>query len=185
MDSFKRDYKDMLIAILIMGIVSMTIVYANFTRRLQITNHASVNNSNWDIHFENLNKASSSTAEVISSPSISSTGTIISGLQVKLSNPGDSVTYTFDIVNAGDINAKLYNYTRSNPICEPSNSICDSIIYSLKYTDGSSINTSDTLAVGERKNVTMTIGLSNSVASMPTQVINVTNLSAVFDYVQD
>lgn len=184
MDNFKRDYKDMLIAILIMGIVSMTIVYANFTRRLQIVNTASINNTNWDIHFENLVKKSS-TADVISAPSISDSRTIISGLNVKLNKPGDYVTYTFDIVNTGDIDAKLYSYERSNPVCVPSNAICDSIIYTLKYTDNTAISVSDELKVNERRNVTMTVKLDDGVTLMPNEIINVTNLNAVFDYVQD
>lgn len=184
MDSIKRDYKEILIAILIMGVVSMVIVYANFTRRLQIVNTAHINNTKWDIHFENLVKKSS-TAQVISEPKISNSRTIISGLNVRLNKPGDYVTYTFDIVNAGDINAKLYDFNRSNPICEPSSAICDSIIYSLKYTDGTAIKVSDKLRVNERRNVTMTVKLNDSVSSMPNAVINVKNLNAVFDYVQD
>ena len=188
MDSIKRDYRDILIAILIMGVVSMTIVYANFTRRLQIVNIARVNNTNWDIHFENLVKkqnSSSDAAVVLSEPSISEGRTIISGLQVNMVKPGDYVTYTFDIVNAGELDAKLYNYLKTTPTCEPSNSICDSVKFTLKYTNGNEIKTSDTLKVNERKNVTMTIKLNDSVTSMPGQKIEISNLDAVFDYVQD
>lgn len=183
-----KDYKEILIAILIMGIVSMTIVYANFTRRLQIVNTARVNNTNWDIHFENLVKTPNSgtdAAEVISEPSISEGKTIIGGLNVNLNKPGDYVTYTFDIVNAGDLDAKLYSYVKSTPVCTPNNSICDSVEYSLKYTNGNSIEASDTLLVGERKNVTMTIKLSNSVSTMPSDKVELSNLNAVFDYVQN
>jgi len=184
MDSIKRDYKDILIAILIMGVISMTIVYANFTRRLQIVNIASVNNTNWDIHFENLVKKTS-TAEIKSEPTISNGETIISGLDVSFTKPGDQVTYTFDIYNAGDLDAKLYNYFKSIPKCEPSNSICEKVIYTLKYSNGNTISNSDTLKVGERKNVTMTLKLDDSVTSMPSQKIDINNINAVFDYVQD
>ena len=52
----------------------MVIVYANFTRRLQIVNTAHINNTKWDIHFENLVKKSS-TAQVISEPKISNSRT--------------------------------------------------------------------------------------------------------------
>ena len=188
MESIKRDYKEILIAILIMGIISMTIVYANFTRRLQIVNIASVNNTNWDIHFENLVQKPNSgndQAEVISQPSISEGKTIISGLDVNLNKPGDYVTYTFDIYNAGDLDAKLYNFVKSNPICEPSNVICDSVSYTLKYTNGDSIKNSDTLKTKERRNVTMTIKLDDSVTVMPNEKIEISNINAVFDYVQD
>ena len=188
MDNIKKEYKDILIAVLILGIVSMTIVYANFTRRLQITNFAKISNTNWDIHFENLQKNASlttSSVEIISEPSISTGRTIISGFDANFAKPGDKVTYTFDIVNAGDLDAKLYNYVKSAPICEPSNSICNSIVYTLKYTNGNEIKTSDTLKVNERKNVTMTIGIDNTATNIPTEVIQVSNINAVFDYIQD
>lgn len=183
-----KEYREVLIAILIMGIISMTIVYANFTRRLLIVNTARVNNTNWDIHFENLVKKPNSgndNAIIISEPSISEWKTVISGLDVKLNKPGDYVTYTFDIVNAGDLNAKLYNYVKSNPVCIPANSICDSVSYTLKYTDGNAIKVNDTLNAGARRNVTMTVRLENTVVSMPSQQIETSNLNAVFDYVQN
>ena len=184
MDSIKRDYKDMLIAILIMGVISMTIVYANFTRRLQILSVARVNDTNWDIHFENLVKGPGD-AEIISNPSISEGKTVISGLDVNFIKPGDYVTYTFDIYNAGELDAKLYNYVKSTPVCTPTNSICNDVTYTLKYTNGDSIMNSDTLKVGERRNVTMTLKLNNSVTNMPGEKIEISNISAVFDYVQD
>ena len=183
-----KDYKEILIAILIMGIVSMTIVYANFTRRLQIVNFASISSGNWDIHFENLHKVPNSgddAALVISEPSISEGKTIISGLNVKLSKPGDYVTYTFDIVNRGSLDAKLYDYVKSSPTCNPASAICDSVSYTLRYTDGNEIKVSDTLKVNESRNVTMTIKLGTTIASMPTEQIDINNLNAVFDYVQD
>ncbi|MBQ9024063.1 MAG: hypothetical protein IJ105_02440 [Bacilli bacterium] len=188
MDSIKRDYKEILIAILIMGIISMTIVYANFTRRLQIINMASVNNTNWDIHFENLVQkpnSNSDAAEIISPAVISEGKTIISGLDVNFNKPGDYVTYTFDIVNNGELDAKLYNYVKSTPTCEPSDVICNSIIYSIKYTDGSNIKTSDILKVNERRSVTLTLKLDDSVTSMPGKKIEISNINAVFDYVQN
>ena len=188
MRKIKEDYKDILIAVLIMGILSMTIAYANFTRRLQIVNTARVNATNWDIHFENLSlqENSDSTTATINSPAVISEGqTIISGLDVSLNKPGDYVTYTFDIVNAGDLDAKLYHYFHSYPTCSNNESICNYVHYTLKYTNGNDISVSDTLKVGERKNVTMTISLDNSLTTMPKQSVKLSDLYAVFDYIQD
>ena len=185
---FNNRYRTFLIVILIIGIISMTIVYANFTRRLQIVSTAKVNASNWDIHFENLVKVkndTSSAATVISEPSISKERTIISGLDVELRKPGDYVTYTFDIVNAGDIDAKLYNYTHSTPTCEKYQSVCNNIKYIIKYTDGNEIKVSDSLKKGQRRNATLTIKLDESVTSMPSEKVTASDLTAIFDYVQE
>lgn len=188
MKSIRKDYKEILIAILILGVVSMTIAYANFTRRLIIVNNAKVNATNWDIHFENLVQvpnSNSNAAKVISSPVIQNSKTVISGLEVELVKPGDYVTYTFDIVNKGDIDAKLSYFNVSTPVCENNHIICNSISYTLKYTDGSQIKPSDELKVDQRRNVTMTIKLDNSVTQMPSTSVNISNLEAVFDYVQE
>ena len=186
MKSIKKDYKEILIAILIMGIISMSIVYANFTRRLQIESTATVNSSNWDIHFENLVKTSSdSSANVISPATISEAKTVISGLDVELTKPGDYITYTFDVVNAGDLDAKLYSFVVSKPTCSNDEAICNSISYTIKYSDGSDIKLSDTLKVNERKNITMTIRLDSSITNMPKGKVNISNINAIFDYMQD
>ena len=186
MKSIKEDYKDILIAVLIMGILSMTIAYANFTRRLQIVNTAKVNATNWDIHFENLVLQDNSSMAIINTPaSISEGKTIISGLDVSLVKPGDSVTYTFDIVNAGDLDAKLYHYFHSVPVCQNNESVCEYVHYNLKYTNGNDIKISDTLKVGERKNVTMTLSLDNSLTNMPKNQVELSDLYAVFDYIQE
>ena len=177
-------YRKVLTVLLIIGIISMTIVYANFTRRLKIVSTSSVNATNWDIHFENLVKVKN-TAKVVSEPSISDEKTIISGLNVELTKPGDYVTYTFDIVNAGDIDAKLYNYVHSTPTCEKYQSVCDNIKYIIKYTDGNDIKVSDQLKSGARRNATMTIKLDDSMTSMPSEKVTASNLEAIFDYVQE
>lgn len=186
MDSIKRDYKDMLIVILLIGVLAMTIIYANFTRRLDIVsaNEAKFSSSDWDVHFENLVEAPSSNANIISSATIIEGKTVISGLDVSLVKPGDYVKYTVDIYNAGKIDARLNGFTHSSPICSPSSFVCDYITYTFNYTDGSSISPGDILKVGERRNITFIVRLDEALTSMPSQRINVSDLNATFYYVQ-
>ena len=115
MDSIKRDYKDMLIVILLIGILAMTIIYANFTRRLDLVSAEGIKKSDWNVHFENLVLNKKSTAKIISPAVIVDGQTIINGLNVSLEKPGDFVQYTVDIYNAGKIDAKLDGFTHSTP----------------------------------------------------------------------
>lgn len=184
----KERTKTGLILVLIVGIISMTVAYANFSSRLLIKSSTKVNASNWSVHFANLKQvenSSDNTAKVKSPAVISDSSTIISGLSMTLNKPGDSVTYTFDIVNDGDINAKISSYVLGTPVCESMPSFCNNIEYTLKYTDGTEIRVGDTLNVGESRNVTMKISLSNDVSQMPTSSLIISNLNAYFDYVQN
>lgn len=188
MRNMSENYKDTLIAVLLVGIVAMTIIYANFTHYLNVRAQSDSNSYKWDIHFENLvNRTSNqdnNTAVINRIPSILTGKTEISSFAVTLNKPGDKVIYTFDIVNKGEFDARLDNYVVSNPQCSGSTSFCDNIIFDFKYTDGTKINQNDILKKGERINVTMSLSIDNSVTSMPSTKVDITNLTGVFYYVQ-
>ena len=103
--------KNALIALLIIGLVSMTIAYAALTQQLQINAGAKVLNKSatWDIHFANVVAGTPvGYASISQGKSLTGTGTTtLSGLEVTLKAPGDSLSYTFDVVNNGSINAKI------------------------------------------------------------------------------
>ena len=187
MTKLSESYKNTLIVILLIGIVSMTIIYANFTHYLNVRAQTGVKSGNWDIHFENLVDRTptdnNNTAVVNSSPKISSK-TEINGLKLTLNKPGDTVVYTFDIVNKGDYDARLHNYLVCTPQCSPDTSFCNNVIFNFKYTDGNKINQNDILKKGDRVNVTMTVALNNLISNMPNEKINIDNLTGVFYYVQ-
>ena len=183
----KERTKTFLIIVLLVGIVSMTIAYANFVSRLKIISNTKVVSSNWDIHFANLvqKELPTNSGTVIESPALIQTDTtIISGLELTLSKPGDYVIYTFDIVNAGDIDAELGNFILGTPVCENNEAFCSNVEYSLNYTNGQQIKVGDYLPAGASINATMRIGLNRELTKLPTRTIDVSNLSAIFDYIQ-
>lgn len=108
--------KNILIAILIVGLVSMTVAYAALSQNLTISSSAKVAASKWDIRFANWTQVTvsnlnggTSDATVKASPSV--TTTAITGIEVTFNKPGDAVRFTFDIQNQGDIAAKLNTAT--------------------------------------------------------------------------
>ena len=113
--------KNILLGVLIVGLVSMTVAYAALSTSLQINGTANVAATTWDIHFANVQVdknnttgASENSNGVITTmgtldnaiDNSRATGTAFSGLLVELAKPGDKATITFDIVNAGTIDAK-------------------------------------------------------------------------------
>ena len=113
--------KNILIAVLVVGLISMTVAYAAFTQNLTISSSAKVNNTKWDIKIKNFTQAAaqnnlvSGTSEATVSGPTSTSGTTISGLVVTFMKPGDVVKFTFDLANEGDIDAKLNGYTLGEP----------------------------------------------------------------------
>ena len=103
----KERTKNILIAVLIVGLVSMTVAYAALTQVLNINASAKVlsKSSTWNVHFANLG--------TLYKHGLSGT-TTLQGLEANLSAPGDYVAYKFDIVNDGTINAKVSGITLPN-----------------------------------------------------------------------
>ena len=152
--------KDYIIICLIACIVSLSIAYATISATLTITNDLTVKAHDWDIHFENLEQESitgSNSATVTSPAVIEEDTTKISGLQVSFKKPGDKVVYTFDVTNAGEIDAKLSSISIGTPTCNPTSVICDDLEYTLKYADGSSISENDVLDSGDTVSLKLTI----------------------------
>lgn len=87
-------------------IAAVGIVYAAYSQTLSINGDATVKASSWKIRFANLSEASTTgEVTVVTNPTISSDETKIGDFSVLLSQPGASVTYTFDIVNDGTFDA--------------------------------------------------------------------------------
>lgn len=99
----------MAVVSLIVSVICLSIAFAAMSTNLIINGDAALENSSWDIHFENLSEPKIvGTAKELKEPSIDDT--TIKNVSVSLKNPGDSVTYEFDIVNAGTTDAKSDGY---------------------------------------------------------------------------
>ena len=106
--------KNILIGGLLAIILVMAVGYAAFATQLNITGTASIT-SNWDVHF---NKTAQVSGDVVAAKTFSGgslpTGTITYGngdkpltatVHADLNQPGDNVTFTLRIINAGSLSA--------------------------------------------------------------------------------
>ena len=192
----KEKTKNILIAVLVVGLVSMTVAYAALTQVLNINAGAKVLNksSSWNVHFENLSAASTTGYATIPTGKglVLSGTTTLTGLEVNLRAPGDSVSYTFDVKNDGTINAKVsqvvlptvaqatYDGATADITIVKSN-----LEYSLTHADGSAITVNETLNAGTTKSLKLTISYKSSATSLPAADVTVSGLNAHIDYVQN
>lgn len=114
----ERKAKILALVALIVAVLGLTVAFASLSQTLTINGTANMEPANWDIHLENLNvteKGIAGTyyngvngeAKIIKMPTISADGLSLTGFEVSLKKPGDGVSFDIDIVNAGDIDAKL------------------------------------------------------------------------------
>lgn len=147
--------------------------------------------ANWDIHFANLNDPviNGNTIE-ISKPYIADKSTSIVNLNVKLQNPNDSISYLFDVVNDGGLNAELSSIQIATPICsgsgeqgnEDAELVCKNIKYELMYQDGTKIKVGDVLNSKEKKQLMLKLSYTGS--QLPLNEVDVSNLSIAAVYSQ-
>ena len=131
-----------LLGIVIVGLFAFVgIVWAAFTTTLNINGAATVEKQGWDIHFANLSQVSlGGSATETSTPQIDSKTTTIGDYKLKFVSPGDSGTYTFDVVNAGTFGAKLSTLTNTAFVCtdeddstesDAAKNVCKNLSYSF------------------------------------------------------
>ena len=190
-----KDWKLAMIALLIVSSVAITIGYASFSQILTINGEATVEKSTWKIGFENLSSAILvGTAEEVTHPSISSGGTDIGSYNVNFTTPGDSVSYTFDVVNSGTFDAKLSSITIPVPVCTGSGdnaaadaaNVCNHLVYTLTYSDGTAINENDTLNNQTSRSLKLTLIYKDDITAseLPNNDVSISNLSISMYYSQ-
>ena len=106
----ERRIKIISLCALLVAVLGLTVAFASLSQTLTINGSAAVDAASWDIHFEKTSGKETETegAATFTEPTLS--GTTIENFSATLTKPGDSVTYYFDIVNKGTIDAVVSSY---------------------------------------------------------------------------
>lgn len=194
-----------LLAVALVGAIGVAV--AAFTQDLKINGTAVVKGTSWDIHFENLKNAqinsSLNTAKENTAPQIDNTTTVIQNYDVTLKNDGDSITYTFDVKNDGDIDAKITAIVMNTGASLTCNSMggsaadqaarnaktCANLNYTLTYADGTAVQVNDKLAAGASKTMKLKLEYklqpNQTDSDLPDDDVTVSDLGVTITYGQD
>ena len=183
--------QNVLLGVLAVGLIGITVAYAALTQQLKIEGTAKVAASTWDIHFASLVGDKTGYATLASDTgkfAIQANTTSISGNLGTLKAPGDTITYTFDIVNNGDINAELGTINIGTPTCTATDqsvatTVCGNLTYALTYDDGTTIKVGDKLPKKSTKKAKIVI-TSKDTTVIASQDVSVDGLDATFIYNQ-
>ncbi len=196
-----------IIALAVGLVASIGVAVAAFSTDLYVRGTATVRSTVWDVHFANLKPVTVvGSAKEITAPTIQTSVdnnplAAIKNYDVELKDPGDSVEYTFDVANAGDMDAVLNAITintGSSLSCasaagQPAaDKVCAKLNYTLKYADGTTVAVGDTLAKatgGTATTRTMKLKLefdsSATSADLPSKDVTISGLAVILSYGQD
>ena len=164
-----------------MIVLLSSIAFAVVGITLNINGTGSFSSSKWDIYFNNLSVANTiGRAEEIKKPSIINK-TTIDNIEVSLSEPGDMIRYDVELVNEGNIDAKI------DEIIIPTLSDKQSryLEVELLYDDGSSAKKDDILQRMTLKKMTLKIKFRDDITKedLPTES-EVIDISCKITFVQ-
>ena len=185
-----RRFKIVSIFILIIAVIGLSIAYAAMSEILSITGTAKMNSADWNIKFENLSVEKTGDATFVL-PTLSDTSLL--DYEVNLTKPGDSVTFIFDVTNNGNIDAVLGTVTKGKPECNgvgsnatsDSKTVCNNLIYSLKYEDGSDVKVGDTLDKKEVSKMKLQLVYNSDASVLPNDDVTVKGLDINVIYNQN
>lgn len=196
--------------ILIVAVLGLGIAFAALSSSLTINGSAKAQGGSWNIHFaKTLDMPTQTTGDAsFTEPTLSDTS--ILGFKAIVTKPGDSVTYYFDIVNSGTVDAYVFRSgyqdcsgkrVSDHPECKIYDFNSDggvngvdynfwmpSIKYGLYYTDNNKgIKSGDTISAGETKHAKLVVEyLSSSKYLLPDgmQITSIKNTPITITYVQ-
>ena len=188
----RSNIKSLVLILLVVAIVGMSVAYALLSTTLTITGNTSLSAASWDIYFSNIS-ANANGGATYTLPTLSDT--TLSDYEVVLTAPGDEVTFTFNIVNDGTIDAKITSLVKGTPSCSGVTGsttgttdgplVCNNITYSLEYANtGSAVSINDTINAGEEVTLALTLSYNANATSLPTNDVAISNLGITLVYGQ-
>lgn len=189
-----REVKIIAVVALLVAVVGLSVAYAALSTTLEISGNATINSASWDVKFVKVEQPAENVVGSASFVEPTVTSTSITDYDIKLSIPGDSVTYDFKIVNQGSIDAKLGTVNIGSISCvdattetatEEAIAVCNNLTYSVTYADGSEIKVGDDLAKsGGTRDAKITLTFNQTADTVPANAIKVNGLDITFIYNQ-
>lgn len=91
---------------LIVSVLSLAIAYTAMSKTAKINKNSTITDSRWNVHFDSLESKTYGDAKIIKYPALKNDKTYIGDFSISLTKPGDSVLFTYDVVNSGNLKAK-------------------------------------------------------------------------------
>ncbi len=102
----QKNIKIMAFIALIVSVLSLAIAYTAMSKTAKINKNSDITDARWNVHFDSLESKTYGSAKIIKYPSFKNDKTYIGDFSISLTKPGDSVLFTYDVINSGSLKAK-------------------------------------------------------------------------------
>lgn len=169
------------VLVLVLLLLGVTIGYSALNQGLNISGTSKITNATWDVHFANV-QVKSGSVTAITAPTAPVSGATTMTYEVNLSTPGDFYEFSFDVENAGSVDAKLSALPTLSGVSAAQDVYTN---YTITHTDGSPIVANELIAAGEETNFTVRVEFDRNVSrdQLPTSAQTMT-LIVDMEYVQ-
>lgn len=178
----KKCKKILILVALVTIMLGMSVAFAAPNQSFKVNEE----NNNLNIKFENFeNIETTGNAQEIKPAKINSSKTEIEDYEVILTAPGDSITYSFDIVNNGKIDVEITNLNNNIKYVGDEKDIeivKSGISYTVQYENGEYLMQGDTLTVGSSKTVILKLAYDSNI--QPHGPVSLENLGIDITYTQ-
>lgn len=184
----KKNHKNAIIGGLLAVVFVMSVGYAAFYTSLNISGTAGISTT-WDVHIKSIDATAGASFNDTSKTMVGKDG-LTANFGVKLVSPGDSVTYTIVVENAGTVNAKLddikFNVTQdTNAEKDDGGNVIEPFVYSyngISTKDSASSSNAGYIAAGTTKSFTVTVKYNDKITSDP--AVKTSSLKMTLSYIQ-
>ena len=182
--------RNIILMVLAVCLIGITVAYATLSQNLNISGVANVDKTSWNIHFTNVLTPKVEGQATGGKAVLNSGSTVLTISEGTLSAPGDKITYTFDVINEGDLPAEVETTLTQMESCKAENGsdvsiFCNKIGLDLVYADtNTKVQKSDRLLSGETKilNLIITYDKDKLLTTLPTSPIVLSNITSTINY---
>ena len=185
-----KNLEDIILLVLAICLIGITVAYATLSQNLDISGVATVKKGEWNIHFTKLLTPKSEGDATAGKAVLNGDSTVITISDGILSAPGDKITYEFDVINEGDIDAEVELTSTQMKNCRAENgtdvtNFCNKIEFELFYKDTKTpVAKGDKLLGKEEKtlNLVITYDKNRDLTSLPTSPIILSDITSIINY---
>ena len=183
--------KNVVLVVLAICLIGITVAYATLSQNLDISGVAKVGKTSWNIHFTKVLTPKTEGYAEGGKATLNSDSTVLTVSEGILKVPGDTITYVFDVINEGDLDAEVETVLTTIDSCKASDNTtdvtmyCDKIKYDLVYQDTKEeVKKKDQLLKGESKtlNLIITYDKNKELTSLPSTEIILDNITSTINY---
>lgn len=204
--TINKKYLYLILGVVVMCICGLTIVYAALSVTLNIMGNAQINSASWGIEIKEYEMTSSDISGVINEGGIvldnnmvgfgsaalikpaTISGTTVSGLEVSVMKPGDTLMGLYEVTNIGSIPMKIVSIERYTPNIVSLNNNTSDIEWvenNLLFDTGmDSTGVGSIYCPGKGDDLLFIVQIPSEVSTLPSGAVTLSNLGIKINFEQ-